>query len=76
MTITSLLKQKVSINDEIQQKMLTDKAEVIRLADAMAEAATNMQGQGYGEFIKARENFLETIRSMHEDYSQIGKYLS
>ena len=76
MTITNLLKQKVTINDEIQQKMLRDKAEVIRLADAMAEAATNMQGQGYGAFINAREEFLETIRSMHEDYSQIGKYLS
>ena len=76
MTITNLLKQKFTINESIAQKMREDTDELIRLADAMAEAATCVQGQGYGAFINAREQFLTTIRNMHEDYSQIGKYLS
>ena len=76
MTITNLLQQKHDINEAISQKMRDDTDELIRLADAMAEAATSVQGQGYSAFILARENFLTTIRHMHEDYAQIGKNFS
>ena len=76
MTITNLLQQKHHINESIAKKMKDDTDELIRLADAMAEAATSVQGQGYSAFINAREQFLTTIRSMHEDYSQIGKNFS
>ena len=76
MNITNLLKQKSEINDAIANKMQQDTNELIRLADAMAEAATNVQGHGYSVFINAREEFLSTIHAMNKDYSQIGKYLS
>lgn len=76
MTITALMKQKEQISNDIVAKVNENTIELIKLADAMAEAATNVHGHGYQQFITARENFIETIWSMNRDYSQIGKFLS
>jgi hypothetical protein len=75
-SITELLKHKQDINNKIIKKVNVDTTVLISLADSMAEAATNMHGQGYTGFIQARDLFMKTIHDMNTDYKEMGKYLS
>ena len=73
MNITDLIDQKRFINDAILKQMADDTEELIDLADAMAEAATNVQGQGYTSFIQARDNFVSSIKAKNQQYSLLQR---
>ena len=61
--------QRDTINNLIIDKLEQDKVHLKIMADNMAEAATNIQGQGYGSFVNARESFLSEIDRVVEEYS-------
>ena len=44
-----------------------EKAHLIQLADDMAAAATTFHGQGYGQFLEAREKCKEGIKHFIEE---------
>lgn len=66
-TFDNLKNQRDEINNIFLQKIKQDKALVKILADSMAEAATNIQGQGYPAFLNARETFLSEVDRMSGD---------
>ena len=69
MGIESLKKQRDGINEQILAHMKQDASLLKVLADNMAECATNIQGQGYGSFVIARETFLSEVDRIQKDYS-------
>lgn len=68
-TISELKQQRDNINNSLLKKLLEDKILIRTLADNMAEAATNIQGQGYSVFLNSREIFLSEIDRMSSEYS-------
>lgn len=64
-----LRQQRDSINNLIIDQLEQDKVHLKIMADNMAEAATNIQGQGYGSFVNARETFLSEIDRIVEEYA-------
>ena len=68
-TITDLKRQRDEITNHFLAKLREDKVLIRTLADNMAEAATYIQGQGYTNFLNARENFLNEIERISNEYS-------
>jgi hypothetical protein len=67
--LENLKTQRNDINAQFLKTMCNDSKNLKILADNMAEAATNIQGQGYGAFVNAREAFLTEVDRILEDYS-------
>ncbi len=44
------------------------KEDLLRLADAMAEAATEFRGQGYHSFLEIREKFKQEVDKIFDTY--------
>jgi hypothetical protein len=68
-TFEQLRLQRDSINNHIIDKLHDDKIQLKIMADSMAEAATNIQGQGYAAFLSTRDTFLSEIDRIVEEYS-------
>lgn len=68
-TFEHLRTQRDTINNQIIDKLYDDKIHIKLMADDMAEAATNIQGQGYLSFVNAREKFLSEVDRIVEEYS-------
>jgi hypothetical protein len=68
-SLENLRNQRNEIDAEFLKTMCTDSKNIKILADNMAEAATNIQGQGYITFVTAREAFLSEMDRVLEDYS-------
>lgn len=68
-SLEQLKQQRNDINIEFLKTMCRDSKNIKVLADNMAEAATNIQGQGYITFVTAREAFLDEMDRMLADYS-------
>lgn len=66
--IENLHEQQKIIRRKMRRKIINDAARLKQLADDLAECATNIQGQGYMEFVRCREVFLSEIDKMSEDY--------
>lgn len=71
MCLQELMIQRDSIYVQLLNQINDDSANLMVLADNMAECATNMQGQGYLTFIAARENFLREVSRLREEYSSL-----
>lgn len=69
MTVHELKHQRDLINTKILTYMKQDAVLLKSLADNMAECATNIQGQGYANFVNARETFLSEVDRIQKDYS-------
>lgn len=69
MGLQKLRQQRNSINEQILAYLKQDSILLKTLADSMAEAATNIQGQGYANFVNARETFLSEVDRIQKDYS-------
>lgn len=61
--------QRDMITNQIIDRLYEDKVHLKIMADNMAEAATNIQGQGYGAFVNARETFLSEVDRLVEEYT-------
>lgn len=68
-TLEQLTQQRNDINNQFLQRLHDDKVHIKILGDSMAEAATNINGQGYVGFVNARETFLAEIDRIVEEYS-------
>ena len=68
-TLALLKQQRDDINRQFLTKMYKDNVHMKILADNMAEAATNIQGQGYAAFVNARETFLNEMDRISDEYS-------
>jgi hypothetical protein len=68
-TFTELKQQRDEIRNKVLSKLNDDKILLRVLADNMAEAATHIRGQGYTNFLNARETFLFEIDRIAKDYS-------
>lgn len=68
-TIRELRKRKDEITISFLSQLKADSNLVKTLGDNMAEAATNMQGQGYANFVNSRELFISELNRMHGEYA-------
>ena len=68
-TLENLRNQRNEVNAQFLKTMCNDSKNIKILADNMAEAATNIHGQGYLSFVNAREAFLAEMDRVLEDYS-------
>lgn len=68
-TITELKRKRDEITLSFLSQLKADSNLIKTLGDSMAEAATNIQGQGYGNFLNARETFLSELNRMHDEYA-------
>ena len=66
MEIKDLQEQHKNIRREMRRKIADDTIRLKKLADQLAESATNIQGQGYMEFVRSREVFLSEIDKLSE----------
>lgn len=68
MEIKDFQEQQKTIRREIRRTIVDDGIRLKQLSDGLVESATNIQGQGYMEFVRFRENFLAEIDRMSESY--------
>lgn len=71
MTVQQLMTDQKAFASRLCEQMEKDYETVKRLAEDMAECATNIQGQGYSAFIEARNRFLTQIEKMHDEYAEL-----
>lgn len=68
MKIHELQEQQKAIRKEMRHKIVDDSKRLKQLADDLAECATNIQGQGYMNFVRCREVFLAEIDRVSDEY--------
>ena len=68
MEYQDLQEQQKIIRRKMRLKIIDDATRLKQLADDFAECATNIQGQGYMNFVRCREDFLCEIDRMSENY--------
>ena len=68
-SINELKRQRDEITNKVLSQLHKDSNLLKVLGDNMAEAATNIQGQGYANFLNARETFLAELTRIQIDYS-------
>lgn len=73
--VKELIANLSKIDYDLSQKIKSDSGVLIRLADEMAESATNFNGQGYKSFLDSREKFVQTLCTMNKDYTELMSVL-
>lgn len=68
-TLEQLRREKDEIENAVLKKLREDNTQIKIMADNMAEAATNIQGQGYGNFVNARQTFLSEVDRISKEYA-------
>lgn len=67
--LEKLCEEQNLIEQKFNERVREDNFYIRSLADNMAEAATNIQGQGYAAFVAAREQFLREMDRLCDEYS-------
>lgn len=68
MGVSELKEKQLQLQKDMLKQIREDSLLVKRLADNMAECATNIHGQGYSAFLDARETFLSELDKLYEEY--------
>ena len=74
MGIQNLIDTQTEFKREVRKQLELDSLAIKQLAEDMAEAATNIQGQGLQTFIQTREQFLATVQRTREKYCTLLGY--
>lgn len=68
-SVQDLVSKQVELDAILTQKIHDDTEMIMQLADNLAESATMIQGQGYGVFVRAREQFFATLKEIGTNYA-------
>lgn len=68
MTKQDIVTVHATYKQSLRQQLDRDHSLIKQLAEDMAEAATNIQGQGLQSFLQSRALFLDTVDKLHMNY--------